>query len=154
MAQTDQPAGDRTLEIWLGNLLRAGVVTAALIVAVGGVIYVIRHADDTVKLRPFEGEPAQYRKPSQIVEGVLNGRGRSLIMLGLLVLIATPVARVAFSALGFVWERDWVYVAVTLIVLTLLLYSLFGSHPAESAPPSGQQAAVRPAGTDAPTRAC
>jgi len=47
-----------------------------------------------------------------------------IIQLGLLLLIATPVARVAFSVVAFAAERDWLYVAITLIVLAILIYSL------------------------------
>jgi uncharacterized membrane protein len=47
--------------------------------------------------------------------------------LGLLLLIATPVARVAFSVIGFALEKDWMYVVITLIVLALLIYSLSSS---------------------------
>jgi uncharacterized membrane protein len=45
----------------------------------------------------------------------------------LLLLIATPIARVAFSIAGFLIERDWLYVAFTVIVLVILLYSFVGS---------------------------
>jgi uncharacterized membrane protein len=51
--------------------------------------------------------------------------GRGVIQLGLLLLVATPVARVACSVVGFLRERDYVYVALTLIVLVVLIYSLF-----------------------------
>jgi uncharacterized membrane protein len=57
----------------------------------------------------------------------MNGRGRGLIQLGLLLLIATPIARVAFSIVGFAIERDRLYVVFTLIVLAILLFSLLGS---------------------------
>ncbi len=57
----------------------------------------------------------------------MNGRGQGLIQLGLLLLIATPIARVALSVVGFAIERDRMYVAFTLIVLAILLYSLLGS---------------------------
>ena len=57
----------------------------------------------------------------------MNGRGRGVIQLGLLLLIATPIARVAFSVVGFALERDRMYVVFTLIVLAILLYSLLGS---------------------------
>jgi uncharacterized membrane protein len=50
-----------------------------------------------------------------------------LIQLGLLFLIATPIARVAFSIAGFAVERDWMYVGFTVIVLVILLYSFLGS---------------------------
>ena len=51
-----------------------------------------------------------------------------MIQLGLLVLIATPIARVAFSLVAFALQRDRIYVIVTLIVLAVLLYSLTGGH--------------------------
>ena len=53
--------------------------------------------------------------------------GKSIIQFGLLLLIATPIARVMFSVVGFAVERDYLYVALTLIVLGVLLYSLIGS---------------------------
>ena len=49
---------------------------------------------------------------------------QGLILAGLLILIATPVARVVFSLVAFAMERDRVYVVVTLIVLIVLLYSI------------------------------
>ena len=64
---------------------------------------------------------------SGIVRGALGMSGRAIIQLGLLLLIATPVARVLFSAIAFALEHDYVYVFITLIVLGILLYSLFGS---------------------------
>jgi uncharacterized membrane protein len=57
----------------------------------------------------------------------MNCRGRGLIQLGLLFLIATPIARVALSIVGFALERDRMYVGFTVIVLLVLLYSLLGS---------------------------
>ena len=60
--------------------------------------------------------------------GALHLSGGAIIQLGLLILIATPVARVAFSAVAFAIERDYLYVWITLFVLAVLLYSLLGSH--------------------------
>jgi uncharacterized membrane protein len=53
-------------------------------------------------------------------------QGRGIIQLGLLLLIATPVARVALSIFGFAAERDRMYVGFATIVLVILLSSLFG----------------------------
>jgi len=64
---------------------------------------------------------------SDIVHGALGLSGRAIIQLGLLLLIATPVARVLFSAIAFAIERDYMYVLITLVVLGILLYSLLGS---------------------------
>jgi len=47
--------------------------------------------------------------------------------LGLLFLIATPIARVVFSIVGFMRQRDWHYAGVTAAVLALLAYSLLAS---------------------------
>ena len=60
--------------------------------------------------------------------GALAGRPRHLIQLGLLILIATPVARVAFALLAFWFRRDHAYMAITAIVLAVLVYSLNGGR--------------------------
>ncbi len=112
----------------MGGLLRTGVVLAAAIVLVGGVVYLMRHRVPVTNYRVFQGEPGDLRSVSGIFHEALAFHGRGLIQLGLLVLIATPVARVAFSFFAFLYERDWTYVFVTLFVLGLLVYSLFGGH--------------------------
>jgi uncharacterized membrane protein len=75
----------------------------------------------------FRGEPADLRDVRGIIRDTLALRGRGIIQLGLLLLIATPVARVAFSIFGFAKEGDRLYVVFTLIVFSILLYSLIGS---------------------------
>lgn len=119
--------GDLQMEVVLGNLLRAGVMLAAAIVFSGACIYLARHAHEPANYRVFRAEPSEFRTISGVIQSVRHGRGRGLIQLGLLFLIATPIARVAFSIVGFSIERDRMYVAFTLIVLAILLYSLLGS---------------------------
>jgi uncharacterized membrane protein len=111
----------------LGNLLRAGVLLSAAVVFAGGCIYLSRHAHEPTNYRVFLGEPSEFRSIPGVIHSVMNGRGRGLIQLGLLLLIATPITRVAFSILGFALERDHMYVVFTLIVLAVLLYSFLGS---------------------------
>jgi uncharacterized membrane protein len=118
---------DYSIEVILGYVLRIGVILSAAIVLTGATIFIIRHGHDPANYRIFRGEPSDYRTIPGVVRNALRGRGRGLIQLGLLVLIATPIARVVFSVAGFVLERDRLYVAFTLIVLTVLLYSLLGS---------------------------
>jgi uncharacterized membrane protein len=118
---------DQRIENILGNLLRAGVLLSALVVLIGGVIYLLRHGHSPVDFRAFRGEPADLRDIRGIVSDTLALRGRGIIQLGLLLLIATPVARVAFSIFGFAEERDRMYVVFTVIVFSILLYSLIGS---------------------------
>lgn len=122
-----QPWRDRRLEIVLGNLLRAGVLLSAAVVLAGACVYLSRHAHEPADYRIFHGEPSDFRTIPGIVWSVMKGRGRGLIQLGLLFLIATPIARVALSIVGFAIERDHLYVTFTIIVLVILLYSLLGS---------------------------
>jgi uncharacterized membrane protein len=122
---------DEQVEQVVGNLLRLGVIVSALVVFAGGVLFLVRHGREKFeveKLHEFKEEPAEFRKPGLIVREAAAGRGRGLIQLGLLLLIATPVARVVFSAFAFLRQRDYTYVAITLIVLVVLLYSLFSGH--------------------------
>jgi uncharacterized membrane protein len=117
---------DEKVEMIIGGLLRAGVVLAASVVALGGIVYLTRHGGQPADFAHFHGQPPEYSRFGPILRGVFAGRGRSIIQLGLVLLIATPVARVAFSAVAFERQRDWKYVAITLIVLSILLYSLAG----------------------------
>jgi uncharacterized membrane protein len=116
---------DRRMDELMGLLLRSGLILAASIVLAGGVVYLARHPYPT-DYRIFHGEPESLRRISGMFSEAIAFHGRGLIQLGLLVLIATPVARVTFSVLAFLYQRDWKYVVFTLIVLGLLLYSLLG----------------------------
>jgi uncharacterized membrane protein len=121
------PWNDHRIEVILGNLLRGGVVISATVVVWGACIYLSHHAFEIANYRVFNGEPAEFRTIPGVFQSVKNGRGRGFIQLGLLFLIATPIVRVAFSVVAFALERDRMYVAFTLIVLAVLLYSLLGS---------------------------
>jgi uncharacterized membrane protein len=117
---------DRSVEEIIGNLLRVGVILAATIVSAGAAIYLIRHGLEPVNYRAFHGEPNDLRHLRGIIRQTLGLHGRGIIQLGLVFLIATPVARVAFSVFAFAAERDRMYVIFTLIVLSVLMYSLLG----------------------------
>lgn len=115
---------DQRLEIIVANLLRAGVMTSAAVVLGGGIGYVLRHGNQPASYHVFRGEAAEYRLVTAIVRGAFGGDMRAIIQLGLLLLIATPVARVAISIVGFALEKDRTYVMITSLVLVILLFSL------------------------------
>ena len=117
---------DKRIDLLMGILLRTGVLLSAAIVLLGGLLFVTRHP--VANYRVFRGEPPEFRTLRGILGEARAWHGRGLIQLGLLLLIATPVARVVFSVGAFLYERDWKYVAVSLLVLALLFYSLFGGH--------------------------
>lgn len=112
------------MENIIANLLRAGVMFAATLVVAGAVVFLARHGGETVDRHIFRGEPADLRSLRGVLGGVVALRGRDIIQLGLLALIATPIARVAFAVFGFAREGDRMYVVIATIVLTVLLYSL------------------------------
>lgn len=112
----------------MGSLLRIGVLASALIVIFGGLLFFIQHPKEIFDFTTFKGEPAKFRQVHLIVKEAFQFRGRDVIQLGLLLLIATPVARVFFSLIGFLIEKDWIYVTITLIVLIILSFSLFSNY--------------------------
>lgn len=116
---------DERMDATLGQLLRAGVILAAGVVLFGGVVFLARHGETNPNYHSFRSEPPSFRLVSGILRAVGGFSGRAIIQLGLLFLIATPVARVAFSIYVFFRERDRLYVLATLLVFLLLLYSLF-----------------------------
>ena len=115
---------DLQIEQWVSVLLRTGVMIAGAVVLMGGVYFLALHGMETVNYRKFTGQPEIDRKALQIIRGAFAGRSRSVIQLGVLLLIATPIARVALGLIGFAMEGDRKYVVITAIVLSVLLYSL------------------------------
>ncbi len=115
---------DARTEQIIGQLLRAGVLLSAFIVLVGGVMYLIHAGHDTRDFYQFHGVAPHLKSITAVIGGAMHFEPESVIQLGLLLLIATPIARVAFSIVAFSLERDWMYVALTFVVLGVLLYSL------------------------------
>ena len=119
---------DERTEHVIGRLLRAGVALAAAVVLVGGILYLAQLGSERPHHTLFTGEPDKLRTVAGIVGDALAGYSRGIIEFGVLLLIATPVARVAFCVYAFARERDKVYTGVTLLVLAILLFSLGLGH--------------------------
>ncbi len=126
MSSVKRPWTDRRIESIIAGLLTGGVVLAALVVLAGGVLYLYRFGSTLPDYRTFRGEPSDLRTLGGIAADAAASHSRGIMQMGLLILIATPVARVAFSVVAFLRQRDRLYVAVTLVVLTFLLFSLAG----------------------------
>jgi uncharacterized membrane protein len=115
---------EKQFDTMLGNVLRTGVLISAVVVAWGGVVYLSDPAAVTPEYHVFRSGPGNLRSVSGIISDAKALDGRGLIQFGVLVLIATPIARVVFSVIGFARQRDWLYVGVTVVVLMLLTYSV------------------------------
>ncbi|HEY6249795.1 MAG TPA: DUF1634 domain-containing protein [Candidatus Angelobacter sp.] len=114
---------DYKIEQIIGNLLRSGVVLSAVVVFVGGVMYLVQHRAQPADYHTFHEPPAQLRSVQGTVQGAFKLQSDGIMQLGLLLLILTPIARVVFSAVGFVKEGDRMYVEITLVVLAVLIFS-------------------------------
>ena len=118
----------RDLEHVLGNLLRYGVIIAGAIVLVGGIIFLFRHGFSVPQYRNFQEGPNDLRHIPGIFKNAFSLEGEAVIQMGFLFLIATPIARVAFSIYAFAREHDIVYVAISIFVLAVLIFGLAGGH--------------------------
>jgi uncharacterized membrane protein len=127
MTQNAKSWNDRKMGDIMGILLRAGVLSAATVVLAGGMLFFIQHPGELFDFGTFKGEPARLREIDVILRDAFSFRSRAVIQVGLLLLIATPVARVLFSLVGFIFERDWIYVLITFVVLAILFASMFGN---------------------------
>ena len=110
----------------IGGLLRGGVLLSAAVTFAGGVWHFVQTGGAMPQDRIFQSGALELRSVSGVLRGVAQGNSASLIQLGLLILMATPVARVAFSAYAFALEGDWTYVILTLIVLAALAVGMAG----------------------------
>jgi uncharacterized membrane protein len=118
---------DEKTEAVIGNLLRTGVLLAAVVVLLGGILYVSTHRGPHKDLRRFRGEPDQLHRVTGVIHGATHTDSRAIIQLGLLLLVLTPIARVLFAAVAFALERDFLYVLISLVVLALLIFGLLGT---------------------------
>lgn len=117
---------DERSELVIGQLLRAGVLASAAIVLLGAILYLVQHGGEQADYRSFRGEPDDLRSLTGILKGAVKLRPREFIQFGVVLLLLTPVARVAFSVFAFAVQRDWTYVIVTLVVLAILVLSIVG----------------------------
>jgi uncharacterized membrane protein len=128
MTASNRTISDEQVEQAMGNLLRLGVLVSAFLVLAGGVLFLAGNGSATPHYQVFAGQPGELRSVAGIVRAAAELQYRALIQLGFLLLIATPIARVAFSIIAFLLQRDRLYVTFTLIVFGVLLYSLLGWH--------------------------
>ena len=115
---------DHAVEQLIGRLLQFGVLLAALVVIAGAALVLIQHGSAPISYSVFRAVPERLRTMGGIVRGAMALDSLAIVQLGLLLLIATPVARVAFMLVAFVIQRDRVYVCISTLVLALLFYGL------------------------------
>lgn len=124
-----KPNYARAIELVISAVLRIGVVSSLAIVIFGLILSFVHHpgylhSPSDMKQMMASGRVVPHNL-RDVLRGVASFHGEAITTAGLLLLIATPVLRVTVSILGFILERDWVFVVVTTVVLAMLVLSFF-----------------------------
>ncbi|EHQ30268.1 DUF1634 domain-containing protein [Mucilaginibacter paludis] len=118
---------DHDIEQFIGLQLRWGVLLSSFIVLAGGILYLVQSGSLPLPhYQLFIGEKAGFTTGRQIWAGLMDLKAKGIIELGVMVLIATPILRIFFSLIGFILEKDRLYIGITLIVLLVMMFSIFG----------------------------
>jgi len=116
---------DIKIEHILGNILRVGVIVSAVVVLFGAVLYLFRHGEEIPDYFSFVFNPFSVDNPIGLIREAFAFKSLSIMKLGILLLVGTPILRVIISVIAFIYEKDLMYVIFTLIVLVVLIYSFF-----------------------------
>ncbi|HEY5769639.1 MAG TPA: DUF1634 domain-containing protein [Terrimicrobium sp.] len=120
---------DEQIQNTLARVMLSGVLIAAAIMAAGLVWFLATHDGLPPGDHTFSGEPKYFENPISMIGRAFDpgevGRRRSVIMIGVVLLLINPVVRVAFAACGFAAQGDKTYTRISLLVLAVLLFSFF-----------------------------
>jgi uncharacterized membrane protein len=112
-----------SLEMAMGRMLQIGVTIAALVMLIGGVMYLAQNGGSLRDYEHFRAAAPETTTITGIFASAEHLDSRGIMSLGILLLIATPVCRVIFGVVGFAFLRDKLYTVISLIVLGVLLFS-------------------------------
>jgi uncharacterized membrane protein len=128
---TPNTSQEKDFQNIIGNLLRYGVWTALSVAAIGGIVYLLHHGQEIEDYSVFkENDRNIFEVIATIYHGLIQGKGDSIIFSGIILLFLTPVFRVLLSLFSFLLEKDYLYMAITTIVIGIIILSIsFGfSH--------------------------
>lgn len=128
---TQEKFGEKDFQKIVGNLLRYGVWISLSVAFIGGIVYLLHHGNDIENYSVFkENDQNIFEVIAAIYNGLMQGRGESIIFFGIILLFLTPVFRVLLSLFSFLLEKDYLYVVITTIVIGIIIMSIsFGfSH--------------------------
>ena len=116
---------DKQMEASIGTMLRVGVTISAAVVFIGGIFYLREPITNAPDYSHFVAQRESLLNILGVLQGVAHLNAGSIIQLGILLLIATPITRVVFCIAGFARQKDRLYVLISASVLLILIYSLF-----------------------------
>ncbi len=117
------------ISIVLARVMIIGTLAAAAVIAAGLVWYLSAHVGEAPGDHIFKGEPKYFENPVGMIQRALEpdvvGQRRSIVMIGVFLLLLNPPIRVALAGAGYLAGRDRLYAAISGIVLAVLLASFF-----------------------------
>ncbi|HEY8928454.1 MAG TPA: DUF1634 domain-containing protein [Mucilaginibacter sp.] len=119
---------DTDIQTLIGLVLRGGMILSMSVVFFGGIFYCYRHGQAIPDYKTFKGIPAFLSRPDSLIQAAFDLKGQAIIQIGIVCLIATPILRVLFSTIGFFLEKDYLYVAISLLVLLIIFASMMSGH--------------------------
>ena len=123
---TQEKFGERDFQLIIGNLLRYGVWISLSVAFIGGIIYLLNHGNELKNYSVFhENDTNIFKVILNIYNGVVQGQGESIILLGIILLFITPILRLLISLFVFYFEKDYLYVSITTIVILIIGTSIF-----------------------------
>ena len=125
MSSAESRWSDHAVEQVVGRLLQVGVLIATVVVVAGALMVLVVHGGAHADFRQFTGDASPLRDVAGIARLAFAGDARAIVQAGLVLLIATPIARVLLTLGAFLLQRDRLYVGLTALVLAILLYGLF-----------------------------
>lgn len=110
----------------ISKLIITAVFVSFFVVLVGDVIHLWQHGQEIISYRLFQGEPKAYTSFFAIWRSAFSDSARGIIQLGLVFLLLGQIIRVALTGFLFAQEKDRFFTWVSVLILAILLYSLFG----------------------------
>jgi uncharacterized membrane protein len=119
----------RRVELLISTILRVGVIASLVTIVIGIVVSFVGHPEYLTshdEMLRLASTSAQFPHTiSDVISAISSGSGSGIMMLGVLILIATPVVRVFVSIFTFFHQRDYVFTLITTFVLITLIVSFF-----------------------------
>ncbi len=112
------------MQLLLSYVLRVGTIVSISVVFIGGVFFIYRHGQSISDYHKWNGVPAFIQTAGGIFHGIWALHGQAMIQFGIVLLIATPILRIVFSAIGFALEKDYMYIGISLLVLGIIFFSM------------------------------
>lgn len=118
---------NHTTEEIMSWILTTGMLISLFLVILGGIMYLIQYGNEPLNIKLLQANH-DYTTLKQIWQGVYSFSPFGIIQLGVIVLVATQVARVGLLIWFYTLIRDYGFALISVFILLIILYSFFGRH--------------------------